>query len=53
MMELTGALHVYAGDFFATPRSEWDPETFTEKPYDVEHTKRVFEESNRLLDEPS
>ena len=52
MSELTGALHVYAGDFFATPRSEWDPETFAEKPYDVEHTKRVFEESNRLLEDP-
>jgi predicted metal-dependent enzyme (double-stranded beta helix superfamily) len=24
---LTGAIHVYAGDFFAAERSEWDPET--------------------------
>ena len=44
--ELTGAIHVYSGDFFATPRSEWDPETLEEHPYDVEHTLRVFEESN-------
>lgn len=49
--ELTGALHVYSGDFFATPRSEWDPETFEEHPYDVEHTLRVFEESNKRLEE--
>jgi predicted metal-dependent enzyme (double-stranded beta helix superfamily) len=49
--ELTGALHVYAGDFFGTPRSEWDPETLEEHPYDVEHTIRAFEESNRRLDE--
>jgi len=24
---LTGAIHVYAGDFFREERSEWDPET--------------------------
>ena len=24
---LTGAIHVYGGDFFAEPRSEFDPET--------------------------
>jgi predicted metal-dependent enzyme (double-stranded beta helix superfamily) len=47
---ITAAIHVYGGDFFATPRSEWNPETFEEHPYDVEHTMRAFEESNRLLD---
>ena len=47
--KITAAIHVYGGDFFNTPRSEWDPETRQEHPYDVEHTKRVFEESNRLL----
>ncbi len=26
LSRVTGALHVYGGDFFATPRSEWDPE---------------------------
>lgn len=31
---LTGAIHVYGGDFFATPRSEWDPESLAEMPYD-------------------
>ncbi len=49
--ELTGAIHVYSGDFFATPRSEWNPETFEELPYDVEHTLRVFEESNQRLND--
>jgi predicted metal-dependent enzyme (double-stranded beta helix superfamily) len=44
---LTGAVHVYGGDFFATPRSEWDPEHLVEQPYDVEKTLRLFEESNR------
>jgi len=49
--KITGAIHVYGGDFFDTPRSEWDPQTFEEHPYDVEHTMRVFEESNKNLRE--
>ena len=44
--QITGAIHVYGGDFFATPRSEWNPKTFEEHPYDVEHTMRAFEEAN-------
>src|SRR6476660_5594151 len=27
LSKLTGALHVYGGDFFGVPRSEWDAET--------------------------
>ena len=46
---LTGAIHVYGGDFFAVPRSEWDPERLTERPYDVQSTLRLFEDSNRFL----
>lgn len=49
--KLTCAIHVYGGDFFETPRSEWNPETFEEHPYDVEHTMRIFEESNKRLRE--
>jgi predicted metal-dependent enzyme (double-stranded beta helix superfamily) len=44
---LSGALHVYGGDFFAAERSEWDPESLLEQRYDVERTVRLFEESNR------
>jgi len=51
IMKLTGALHVYTGDFFETPRSEWDAETLTERPYSVEGTLQAFEESNKLLDQ--
>lgn len=47
--QITAAIHVYGGDFFATPRSEWDPTTFAEKPYDVADTMRAFEESNLRL----
>ena len=46
---ITGAIHVYGGDFFATPRSEWDPKTFVEQPYDMQGTLRAFEESNARL----
>lgn len=42
-----GAIHIYGGDFFATPRSEWDPESLTERPFDVEALLQHFEESNR------
>lgn len=43
---LTAALHIYGGDFFAHPRSEWDPETLSEQPFDVERALRLFEEAN-------
>jgi predicted metal-dependent enzyme (double-stranded beta helix superfamily) len=43
---LTGAIHVYGGDFFGTPRSEWDPETLLEQRYDVAKNLRLFEEAN-------
>ena len=49
---LTGAIHVYGGDFFHTPRSEWDPESLLEGTYDVEKNMRLFEESNRRLETP-
>jgi predicted metal-dependent enzyme (double-stranded beta helix superfamily) len=48
---LTGAIHVYGGDFFAAERSEWNPETLTEERYDVEKTMRLFEDSNARLAE--
>lgn len=44
----TGALHVYAGDFLQTPRSEWDPESLCERSY-VEKALRFFEHANATL----
>jgi predicted metal-dependent enzyme (double-stranded beta helix superfamily) len=43
----TRAIHVYGGDFFAPlrPRSEWDPETLVERPWDPEDTRRRFAEA--------
>jgi predicted metal-dependent enzyme (double-stranded beta helix superfamily) len=46
---LTGAIHVYGGDFFAARRSEWNAETLSEGPYSAEKTIRLFEQSNRML----
>jgi len=46
---LTGAIHVYGGDFFRTERSEWDPETLLEERYNVEKNMRLFEEANARL----
>lgn len=43
---LTAALHIYGGDFFAQRRSEWDPETLLEQPFDVQNALRQFEEAN-------
>jgi predicted metal-dependent enzyme (double-stranded beta helix superfamily) len=47
--EITAAIHVYGGDFFHIPRSEWDPKTLQERPYDGATTLRLFEESNSRL----
>jgi predicted metal-dependent enzyme (double-stranded beta helix superfamily) len=49
---ITAAIHVYGGDFFAVPRSEWDPTTFEERPYDVQDTLRAFEAANERLNTP-
>jgi predicted metal-dependent enzyme (double-stranded beta helix superfamily) len=43
---LTGAIHVYGGDFFGAERSEWDPETLVEGRYDAQKTMLYFEQAN-------
>ena len=48
---LTGAIHVYGGDFLSQERSEWDPESLHERPYDVAKARQLFENSNRMLAE--
>lgn len=47
---LAGAIHIYGGDFFTTPRSEWDPVTLEERPYDVDRVLRSFAEANARLE---
>jgi predicted metal-dependent enzyme (double-stranded beta helix superfamily) len=46
---LTGAIHIYGGDFFGVQRSEWDAETFLEQPCDGDKMLRRFEQANALL----
>ena len=40
--KVTGAIHVYGGDFLAIERSEWDPDSLQERPYDMEKAIRMF-----------
>jgi hypothetical protein len=42
----TGAIRIYGGDFFGTPRSDWDPETLQERAYDNERARKGFEDAN-------
>jgi predicted metal-dependent enzyme (double-stranded beta helix superfamily) len=44
--QFTGAIHVYGGDFVGTARSQWDPETFEEQPYDLERILEQFAAAN-------
>lgn len=43
---LTGAIHIYGGDFFAPGRSEWDAETLQERPFDIEGLQGRFKAAN-------
>jgi len=42
----TGAIHIYGGDFFSAPRSDWDPETLEERPYDIARARKVITDAN-------
>lgn len=44
----TGAIHVYGGNFYAIPRSQWDAETLREAPYSLEDNLGRFETFGRL-----
>lgn len=43
---MTGAIHIYGGDFFAVPRSEWDSETLRERPMDMKALQKRFQDAN-------
>jgi predicted metal-dependent enzyme (double-stranded beta helix superfamily) len=46
LSRLTGAIHVYAGDFVNQPRSQWGPGPVEERPYDIEAARQQFAEAN-------
>jgi predicted metal-dependent enzyme (double-stranded beta helix superfamily) len=39
---LTGAIHVYGGNFFVPERSQWDADTLREQPYDLAAARKAF-----------
>ena len=39
----TGAIHVYGGDIVNVARSQWDPETLLEEPYDLAAVRARFD----------
>ena len=42
-----GGIHIYGGDFFATERSQWDPETLQRQPSDGAVIRAMFERENK------
>jgi len=53
LSRLTGAIHVYGGDFFRADRSEWDPESLLERPSDPRRLVQIFEEENARMNAPT
>jgi predicted metal-dependent enzyme (double-stranded beta helix superfamily) len=49
LARFTGGIHVYGGDFFDTPRSQWDPETLAEAPSDGESIRGIFRQENERM----
>jgi predicted metal-dependent enzyme (double-stranded beta helix superfamily) len=47
---MTGAIHVYGGDFFAPGRSEWDSESLRERPFNLEAARETFREANERFE---
>ena len=43
---LSGAIHIYGGDFFAAERSKWDSLTLEEGRSDREEARRNFERAS-------
>ena len=48
--QLTGAIHIYGGNFFAPGRSEWDSKTLAERPFDVEALRENFRKANERFE---
>jgi predicted metal-dependent enzyme (double-stranded beta helix superfamily) len=49
LLRFTGGIHIYGGDFFATTRSQWNPETLDEEPSDGDVIRGIFERENERL----
>jgi predicted metal-dependent enzyme (double-stranded beta helix superfamily) len=51
--DYTAAIHVYGGDYFARRRSQWDPITLREEPFDAEAVRRLLDEADRAAQQDS
>ncbi|MFH4965401.1 hypothetical protein V8G69_10390 [Gaetbulibacter sp. M235] len=49
LQRFTGGLHIYGGDFFATERSQWDPETLNEEPSNGDVIRNIFKKANEQM----
>jgi predicted metal-dependent enzyme (double-stranded beta helix superfamily) len=49
LLRFTGGIHIYGGDFFAQPRTQWDPETLAAEPSDGDKIRHMFERENERL----
>jgi predicted metal-dependent enzyme (double-stranded beta helix superfamily) len=49
LLRFTGGIHIYGGDFFATTRSQWNPETLEEEPSDGDAIRGMFQRENERL----
>ena len=49
LQRFTGGIHIYGGDFFATERSQWDPETLREEPSNGEVIRNIFKKANEQM----
>lgn len=49
LQRFTGGLHIYGGDFFATERSQWDPETLKEEPSNGDVIRDIFRQANEQM----
>lgn len=45
----TGGIHIYGGDFFATTRDQWNPETLDREPSDGAVIRAIFDRENEKL----
>ncbi len=50
--QFAGAIHVYGGDFFAEPRSEWRTVPYEEEPFDADRLLAHFEAANAAYVDP-
>ncbi len=48
----TAAIHVYGGDYFDAPRSQWDPATLVEGAFDVDAVRHLLDAADRRARDP-